>query len=153
MRSLTARIVLWQHAVIQATMGCGRKPFCIMVQVAKKADASPQGTDHLYKVLRTCAQWELLIELPGKKFAANAATSALVRDGPPSLGHLAAHQINKPKQQAWQVIPGSCHCCVRRVNSFCALQVFSFLLKGGQIDMLSSCRCSLRLSSQGRLPS
>ena len=79
-----------------------------MLQVAKQADASPQGTDHLYKVLRTCAQWELLIELPGKKFSANAATSALVRDGPPSLGHLAAHQINKPKQQAWQVIPGSC---------------------------------------------
>ena len=77
----------------------------MLLQVAKKADASPQGTGHLYKVLRTCAQWELLVELPGKKFAANAATSALVRDGPPSLGHLAAHQINKPKQQAWQVIP------------------------------------------------
>eukprot|EP00891_Asterochloris_glomerata_P005597 jgi/Astpho2/5597/fgenesh1_pg.00079_%23_53_t len=74
-------------------------------EVAKQADASPQGTDHLYKVLRTCAQWELLVELPGKKFAANAATSAMVRDGPPSLGHLAAHQINKPKQQAWQMLP------------------------------------------------
>lgn len=118
MRCLTAGTVLWPHAVHQANTVCGQKPSCIMLQVAKKADASPQGTDHLYKVLRTCAQWELLVELPGKKFAANAATSALVRDGPPSLGHLAAHQINKPKQQAWQVISGSCHCFAPHANCF-----------------------------------
>lgn len=41
----------------------------------------------------------------GKMFSANAATAELVQGDAPSLGHFASHQINKPKWDAWKVLP------------------------------------------------
>lgn len=42
----------------------------------------------------------------GKKFSANDSTRQLVRPpGQPTLGHFAHHQINKPKWDAWKVLP------------------------------------------------
>jgi len=62
----------------------------------------------LYKVLRVLAQHELLEELPGKAFAPNAATAELAQGDQPSLGHMAAHLINKPKWDAWKMLPEVC---------------------------------------------
>ncbi|KAK9820356.1 hypothetical protein WJX72_009378 [[Myrmecia] bisecta] len=74
-------------------------------ELAPKAGVSKKGQDHLYKVLRVLAQWDLLDELPGRKFVANRATKQLVRGDEPSLGHMVAHQINKPKWEAWKLLP------------------------------------------------
>ena len=51
------------------------------------------------------AQYDMLDEHPGKRFSSNVATSLLVRGKEPSLGHMAAHQINTPKLKAWKVLP------------------------------------------------
>ena len=61
--------------------------------------------DPFYKVLRVMAQYDMLDEHSGKTFSSNAATSLLVRGKEPSLGHMAAHQINAPKADAWKVLP------------------------------------------------
>ena len=51
----------------------------MFVQLAKACEVKPgTGEDHFYKVLRAMAQWELLDELPERRFAANAATLELV---------------------------------------------------------------------------
>jgi cyclopropane fatty-acyl-phospholipid synthase-like methyltransferase len=75
-----------------------------ITELAQKADAAA-GEGHVYKVLRVLAQWELLEEMPDKKFQANEATKELVRGKEPSLGHFAAHQINQPKADAWKILP------------------------------------------------
>ena len=51
------------------------------------------------------AQYDMLDEHSGKTFSSNAATGLLVRGKEPSLGHMAAHQINAPKADAWKVLP------------------------------------------------
>ena len=51
------------------------------------------------------AQYDMLDEQPGKLFSSNVATTLLVRGKNPSLGHMAAHQINTPKLEAWKVLP------------------------------------------------
>ena len=51
------------------------------------------------------AQYDFLNEHSGKTFSSNAATNLLVRGKEPSLGHMAAHQINAPKAEAWKVLP------------------------------------------------
>ena len=51
------------------------------------------------------AQYDMLDEQPGKSFSSNAATTLLVRGKQPSLGHMAAHQINTPKLEAWKLLP------------------------------------------------
>ena len=76
-----------------------------MLQLAEKAGVIEAGLDGFYKVLRVMAQYDMLDEHPGKKFSSNAATSLLVRGKEPSLGHMAAHQINTPKTEAWKVLP------------------------------------------------
>ena len=63
------------------------------------------GVEPFYKVLRVLAQYDYLDEHKGKLFSNNAATSLLVRGKEPSLGHMAAHQINAPKADAWKVLP------------------------------------------------
>ena len=75
------------------------------LQLADKAGVSEAGLDPLYKVLRVMAQYDMLDEQPGKLFSSNVATSLLVRGKKPSLGHMAAHQINIPKLEAWKVLP------------------------------------------------
>lgn len=76
-----------------------------MLQLAEKAGVIEAGLDGFYKVLRVMAQHDMLDEHPGKKFSSNAATGLLVRGKEPSLGHMAAHQINTPKTEAWKVLP------------------------------------------------
>lgn len=66
---------------------------------------SEAGLDPFYKVLRVMAQYNMLDEQPGKLFSSNVATGLLVRGKSPSLGHMAAHQINTPKLEAWKVLP------------------------------------------------
>ena len=51
------------------------------------------------------AQYNMLDEHPGRLFSSNVATGLLVRGKDPSLGHMAAHQINTPKLEAWKVLP------------------------------------------------
>ncbi|CAL5227239.1 g10163 [Coccomyxa viridis] len=75
-------------------------------QLAKLAGVSEAGLDHFYKVLRVTAQWELIDETPeGKCFSPNASTRELVRGKEASLGHFVDHQINKPKWDAWKMLP------------------------------------------------
>lgn len=74
-------------------------------QLADAAHVKPAGHDHFYKVLRMLAQWELLDEHPGKKFTPNLATKQLVRGKEATLGHFVDHQINKPKWEAWKMLP------------------------------------------------
>ncbi|KAL3132215.1 hypothetical protein ABBQ32_008805 [Trebouxia sp. C0010 RCD-2024] len=73
--------------------------------LAEKAGVSEAGLDPFYKVLRVMAQYNLLEEHTGKLFSSNVATGLLVRGKDPSLGHMAAHQINTPKLEAWKVLP------------------------------------------------
>lgn len=73
--------------------------------LAEKAGVTEAGLDSFYKVLRVMAQYDMLDEHTDRKFSSNVATSLLVRGKEPSLGHMAAHQINTPKMQAWQVLP------------------------------------------------
>ncbi len=81
-----------------------KPPHC--AQLAKLAGVTPAGHDHFYKVLRAMAQWELLDEArQGRLFSANAATRELVRGKEASLGHFVDHQINKPKWDAWKMLP------------------------------------------------
>ena len=75
------------------------------LQLADAAKVKPAGHDHFYKVLRMLAQWELLDEHPGKLFAPNLATKQLVRGKEATLGHFVDHQINKPKWEAWKMLP------------------------------------------------
>ena len=51
------------------------------------------------------AQYDMLDEHSNKTFSSNTATRLLVRGKEPSLGHMAAHQINSPKADAWKVLP------------------------------------------------
>ncbi|BDA43824.1 probable mitomycin biosynthesis 6-O-methyltransferase [Coccomyxa sp. Obi] len=75
-------------------------------QLAKLAGVSEAGLDHFYKVLRVCGQWSLLDEeREGRLFSANSATRQLVRGKDASLGHFVDHQINKPKWDAWKMLP------------------------------------------------
>jgi len=76
-----------------------------VLQLAEKAGVTEAGMDGFYKVLRVMAQYDMLDEHSDKKFSSNAATSLLVRGKEPSLGHMAAHQINTPKTEAWKVLP------------------------------------------------
>ena len=76
-----------------------------MLQLAEEAGVTEAGLDGFYKVLRVMAQYDMLDEHSGKRFSSNAATSLLVRGKEPSLGHMAAHQINTPKTEAWKVLP------------------------------------------------
>lgn len=76
-----------------------------MMQLADAAKVKPAGHDHFYKVLRMLAQWELLDESSGRKFSANLSTKLLVRGKTASLGHFVDHQINKPKWEAWKMLP------------------------------------------------
>lgn len=78
---------------------------CFVLQLAEKAGVTEAGLDSFYKVLRVMAQYDMLDEHTDRKFSSNVATSLLVRGKEPSLGHMAAHQINTPKMQAWQVLP------------------------------------------------
>ncbi|DBB14282.1 hypothetical protein WJX82_008155 [Trebouxia sp. C0006] len=80
------------------------KPVALQ-DLAEKAGVIEAGLDGFYKVLRVMAQHDMLDEHPGKKFSSNAATGLLVRGKEPSLGHMAAHQINTPKTEAWKVLP------------------------------------------------
>lgn len=73
--------------------------------LAEKAGVTEAGLDGFYKVLRVMAQYDMLNEHSGKKFSPNVATSLLVRGKEASLGHMAAHQINTPKMEAWKVLP------------------------------------------------
>lgn len=75
------------------------------MQLAERAGVSEAGLDPFYKVLRVMAQYDMLDEHPGKLFSSNVATELLVRGKNPSLGHMAAHQINTPKLEAWKVLP------------------------------------------------
>ena len=75
------------------------------MQLAAAAKVQPAGFDHFYKVLRMLAQWELLDEHTGRKFSANLATKQLVRGKEATLGHFVDHQINKPKWEAWKMLP------------------------------------------------
>ena len=77
----------------------------VALQLAEKAGVSAEGLDPFYKVLRVMAQYNMLDEQPGKLFSSNVATGLLVRGKDPSLGHMAAHQINTPKLDAWKVLP------------------------------------------------
>lgn len=77
----------------------------VSLQLAQKAGVSEAGLDPFYKVLRVMAQYNMLDEQPGKLFSSNVATQLLVRGKDPSLGHMAAHQINTPKLEAWKVLP------------------------------------------------
>lgn len=75
------------------------------MQLAEKAGVTEAGLDPFYKVLRVMAQYNMLDEHPGKLFSSNVATGLLVRGKDASLGHMAAHQINTPKLEAWKVLP------------------------------------------------
>lgn len=77
----------------------------MLLQLAEKAGVSEAGLDPFYKVLRVMAQYNMVDEQPGKLFSSNVATGLLVRGKDPSLGHMAAHQINTPKLEAWKVLP------------------------------------------------
>ena len=77
----------------------------LVLQLADAAKVASAGHDHFYKVLRMLAQWELLDEQPGKKFLPNLATKQLVRGKEATLGHFVDHQINKPKWEAWKMLP------------------------------------------------
>ena len=73
--------------------------------MAQRAKVEEKGYDHFYKVLRMLAQWELLDEHKDRKFSCNLATKELVRGKEATLGHFVDHQINKPKWDAWKVLP------------------------------------------------
>eukprot|EP00879_Flechtneria_rotunda_P029871 GHRR01032334.1.p1 GENE.GHRR01032334.1~~GHRR01032334.1.p1 ORF type:complete len:371 (+),score=126.55 GHRR01032334.1:187-1299(+) len=75
------------------------------LSIDQLAEAAKANKHHLYKVLRVLAQYEMLDELPGKRFKPNIATRELVQGEQPSLGHMASHLINKPKWDAWKMLP------------------------------------------------
>lgn len=77
----------------------------VCVQLASAAKVQPAGLDHFYKVLRMLAQWGMLDEHKNRTFTANLATQLLVRGKEASLGHFVDHQINKPKWDAWKMLP------------------------------------------------
>ena len=85
---------------------CCKQLTCLCLsQLAKKAGVTDAGLDGFYKVLRVMAQYDMLDEHSDKTFSSNTATRLLVRGKEPSLGHMARHQINGPKQDAWKVLP------------------------------------------------
>ena len=51
------------------------------------------------------AQWGLMDEHRDRQFSANLATKQLVRGKEATLGHFVDHQINKPKWEAWKMLP------------------------------------------------
>lgn len=77
----------------------------LLLQLADAAQVDKAGYDHFYKVLRMLSQWGLLDESSEKHFSANLATRQLVRGKEASLGHFVDHQINKPKWDAWKMLP------------------------------------------------
>jgi hypothetical protein len=74
-------------------------------ELADAAKVKEAGYDHFYKTLRVLAQWDLVDEHPDRHFSANTATKELVRGKDASLGHFVDHQINKPKWDAWKMLP------------------------------------------------
>ena len=74
--------------------------------LAQKTNTDPE---RLYFIVRALAHLEVLQEKPGRIFAPTEASSLLVTNHGPSMGHLAMHLIEPAQWDSWKILEEALH--------------------------------------------